>query len=123
MGHWLASKTGAYWRTIYILAMRDLSLSEFFRILADVSGKPAPKMRIPYSVALMAAHVVGICYGRLTGHENPKLHWMEYGWQLFNMQYNSQKGSGTLRISSNPHSVRPSVKPSNGLGKNSYTNS
>ena len=67
MGHWLAAKKGRIGER-YILGHANLSLTEFFKILAEVSGKPAPKMRIPYAVALMAAYG-GNVYGRLTGHE------------------------------------------------------
>ena len=52
VGHWLAAKKGRVGER-YILGHANLSLEEFFRILADVSGQPAPKVRIPYAVAWM----------------------------------------------------------------------
>ena len=33
----------------------NLRLAEIFRLLADVTGLPAPRVRIPYAVAWMAA--------------------------------------------------------------------
>ena len=67
VGHWLAAKDGRVGER-YILGHANLSLGEFFRILADVSGQPAPKVRIPYAVAWMAA-LVGNFYGRMTARE------------------------------------------------------
>jgi dihydroflavonol-4-reductase len=67
VGHWLAATEGRIGER-YILGNANLSLGEFFRILADVSGKPAPKVRIPYAVAWMAA-VVGNLFGRITARE------------------------------------------------------
>lgn len=39
----------------YIIGGRYLSLAEVVQLLSQVSGKPAPRWKIPYAVALMAA--------------------------------------------------------------------
>jgi dihydroflavonol-4-reductase len=52
----------------YILGNVNLSLKEFLQKLADVSGLPAPKIRIPYAVAWLAGAIsTGIA--NITGRE------------------------------------------------------
>ena len=55
-GHLLALERGAAGAR-YLLGHCDgnLTLAEAFRILADVSGVPAPRVRVPYAAALAAA--------------------------------------------------------------------
>lgn len=66
-GHWLAATRGRPGER-YILANADLPLSELFGILSEVSGRPAPRVKIPYAVAY-AAGAFGDAWGRLTGAE------------------------------------------------------
>lgn len=66
-GHWLAADKGRVGER-YILGHQNLSLGEFLQILAEVSGQPAPRMKIPYAVAYMAG-VFGELSSRLTGRE------------------------------------------------------
>ena len=66
-GHWLAATRGNVGER-YILANETLSLGRFFGILAEVSGKPAPRMKVPYVVAL-ASGVVGTAWSRIVGGE------------------------------------------------------
>ena len=63
-GHWLAMEKGRVGRR-YILGHRNMKLGEFLRLLAKVSGLPAPRWRIPYAVAY-AAGVAGESWGRLS---------------------------------------------------------
>jgi dihydroflavonol-4-reductase len=51
LGHILSAERGVPGGR-YILAGHNVTLHEFFRLLAQVSGRPAPGMRIPYHVAL-----------------------------------------------------------------------
>ncbi len=53
-GHLLAAARGRVGEK-YVLGHRDLSLSEIFGLLADITGRPAPRFRIPYAVAWLAA--------------------------------------------------------------------
>ena len=39
----------------YILGHRNLSLLEIFRALSAITGRPAPRLRVPYAVAWLAA--------------------------------------------------------------------
>ena len=53
-GHLLAAEHGRVGER-YILGHRNLSLLEIFRVLAALTGVPAPRFRVPYAVAWMAA--------------------------------------------------------------------
>lgn len=53
-GHILAARTGRVGEK-YILGNQDLTLREIFKKLEQISGIPAPRMRIPYPVALLAS--------------------------------------------------------------------
>jgi len=46
-GHLLAEEKGRVGEK-YILGHQNLSLSEIFRLLADITGMPAPRVRLPY---------------------------------------------------------------------------
>jgi dihydroflavonol-4-reductase len=47
LGHLLAEEKGRAGEK-YLLGNQNLSLSEIFRMLADITGIPAPKVRLPY---------------------------------------------------------------------------
>ena len=53
-GHILAAEKGRVGER-YILGHRNLSLLEIFRMLSALTGVPAPRFRVPYAVAWMAA--------------------------------------------------------------------
>jgi dihydroflavonol-4-reductase len=55
-GHVLAAEQGRAGQR-YILGNRNVTLREFFGILARLSGKKAPAVRLPYVPVLMAAYV------------------------------------------------------------------
>ena len=66
-GHILAAQKGQVGRK-YILGNTNLTLREIFSVLADITGLPAPKVRLPYTPILLAAYVnEGL--SRLTGRE------------------------------------------------------
>ncbi|MDH4369149.1 MAG: NAD-dependent epimerase/dehydratase family protein [Nitrospira sp.] len=67
MGHWLAAEKGRVGER-YILGHENLLLGDFLQILSQVSGRPAPRMKIPYAVAWMAG-AVGELTGRLSERE------------------------------------------------------
>ena len=63
-GHWLAyrhDKTDER----YILGHRNLMMRELLAALAAVSGRKAPRVRIPFAVALGLAHAATLVAGRL----------------------------------------------------------
>jgi dihydroflavonol-4-reductase len=117
-GHWLAAKEGRIGER-YILGNSNLSLGEFFRILADVSGQPAPKVRIPYAVAWIAA-LVGNLYGRMTARE-PQATLDGVRMAGLPMLYNSRKAVEQLGFPQTP--IRKAVGEAvEWFRKNGYTN-
>jgi len=66
-GHILAAEKGGIGEK-YILGNRNLTLREIFALLEDISGVPAPKVRLPYTPILLAAYV-NQALSRLTGRE------------------------------------------------------
>jgi len=52
----------------YILGAENLTLEQIFGILGEITGRPAPKMKIPYGVAL-AAGVISTGWANVTGRE------------------------------------------------------
>jgi dihydroflavonol-4-reductase len=64
-GHWLAFEKGRPGER-YILGCRNLTLEEILAKLAAISGRPAPRWRIPYGVAL-AAGLASTAWARWTG--------------------------------------------------------
>jgi len=71
IGHILAAEKGRVGER-YILGNADgnWTMREAFAVLQEITGVPAPKTRIPYSIALMAAHV-DETISKLTG-KHPK---------------------------------------------------
>ena len=53
-GHWLAAERGRTGER-YLLGSENLSLRRILGILAEVSGRAAPRIRMPYSAAWVAA--------------------------------------------------------------------
>ncbi len=117
-GHWLAAKEGRIGER-YILGHANLSLGEFFRILANVSGQPAPKVRIPYAVAWMAA-IGGNLYGRITARE-PQATMDGVRMAGLPMRYTSTKAVELLGLPQTPipTAVAEAVE---WFRKNGYTN-
>lgn len=64
-GHWLACQKGLPGER-YILGGDNLTLKEIFERLAAITGRPAPRMRIPWLVAY-GAGAVSTAVARLTG--------------------------------------------------------
>jgi len=55
-GHWLAAGRGQVGAR-YILGDRNLTLKEMLQILSSLSGRPMPRLRLPYAVPFLAAFV------------------------------------------------------------------
>ena len=53
-GHLLAAECGKPGER-YILGHQNLRLTELFEMLAELTGRPAPRLRVPYAVAWLAA--------------------------------------------------------------------
>lgn len=66
-GHILAEQKGQPGRT-YILGNANISLCDLFGMLQEITGIPAPNVRLPYAPVLMAAWL-NEGFSRLTGRE------------------------------------------------------
>ena len=56
LGHWLASQHGKSGER-YVLGNRNMSLGEFLAILARLSDRKPPRVRLPYMPVLFAAYI------------------------------------------------------------------
>ena len=66
-GHLLACEKGRVGER-YILGAENLTLQQIFEQLAEITGRPAPRVRIPYAVAY-AAGVVSTAWANVSGVE------------------------------------------------------
>jgi dihydroflavonol-4-reductase len=66
-GHLLAAEKGRVGER-YILGGRNMTLKEILDALAAITGRPAPRMKLPHVVALGAAYADQL-YSRVTGRE------------------------------------------------------
>jgi dihydroflavonol-4-reductase len=61
-GHWLAYQKGRVGER-YILGNQNMTLKDFLEMVARVSGRPAPRFKIPYAAAYLAGAVsTGLSY-------------------------------------------------------------
>jgi dihydroflavonol-4-reductase len=65
-GHWLAFQHGRRGER-YILGNANLMMRELLELLAELSGRPAPRVRVPYVVALGFAYADALVPGRIFG--------------------------------------------------------
>jgi dihydroflavonol-4-reductase len=70
-GHLLAARRGVVGEK-YILGNRNLTLQEILGILSSITGRPAPRFRMPYGVALGLAHLDDWWEGRVL-HREPRI--------------------------------------------------
>jgi dihydroflavonol-4-reductase len=66
-GHWLACERGRVGER-YILGSENLTLRQIFDSLSAISGRPAPKTQIPWTVAWLAG-VLSTGWANLSGRE------------------------------------------------------
>ena len=66
-GHLLAASHGTIGEK-YILGNENLTLRQIFAMLAEITGLPAPRVRLPYTPILLAAYV-NEAFSRCTGRE------------------------------------------------------
>lgn len=66
-GHLLAAEKGTVGEG-YILGGENLWMSDLLALLAEVSGRPMPRKKVPYGLALAAAHVQEAFANHITRH-------------------------------------------------------
>lgn len=100
-GHILAAEKGRLGER-YILgnASGNWTMAQAFAVLQEVSGLPAPKMRVPYTVALLAAHV-DEAVSKLTG-KPPKAPLAGVRMAKYKMFFNPAKAIKELGLPQTP---------------------
>ena len=98
-GHLLAMEKGRVGQR-YILGNRNLSLREILEILAGISGRPAPRIRLPHAVAFGAA-AVSTAFGRLT-RRAPKISLEAVRMSRKKMFFDSSKAVRELGLPQHP---------------------
>jgi dihydroflavonol-4-reductase len=99
-GHLLAAERGRIGER-YILGGENLTLKEMFERLARLSGRPAPRMRIPYAVALgfaLGAEAVS----RAVTHRAPRASITEVRMARKKMFFDSTKAQSELGYAPRP---------------------
>src|ERR1700678_4175738 len=66
-GHLLAAEKGRIGER-YILGARNMTLKQILDALSAITGRPAPRVRLPHAVSLAAGHVEGF-FSRWRGRE------------------------------------------------------
>ena len=64
-GHWLAYSKGVVGER-YVLGGEDMSLKEILRVIADITGRRAPKIQLPHAAVMPVAHAAEFL-ARFTG--------------------------------------------------------
>ena len=95
-GHLLAEAKGQVGEK-YILGHENLSLSQIFQLLAEISGRPAPRVKLPYWPVLALAYVDEFWTGRIRGKHAPHApHRHPHGQKIYVLrQHKSGKISRT----------------------------
>ena len=70
-GHILAMEHGVSGQR-YLLGNRNLSLERIFQLLEELTGRPAPKLRLPFCVAMGLGYIDQALEGMLL-HREPKI--------------------------------------------------
>ncbi|MBI4774870.1 MAG: NAD-dependent epimerase/dehydratase family protein [Deltaproteobacteria bacterium] len=99
-GHILAHQRGKPGEK-YILGCRNLTLAEIFRLLAEASGLPAPKIRLPYAPVLAAAYVTEAVSRSIT-HREPLICLNAVRMAKRKMFFDNTKAVRELGISQTP---------------------
>lgn len=98
-GHLLAAERGRVGER-YILGGENLTLKQALEILSRVSDRPAPRVRIPHTVALAAAYGDAV-FSRLIGRE-PRIPLEGVRMARHSMFVNSEKARVELGFSPGP---------------------
>ena len=99
-GHILAQQRGKAGEK-YILGGRNLTLAEIFQLLAKVSGRPAPKVRLPYTPVLLAAYASEVVSRSIT-HREPLICLNAVKMARKKMFFDSTKAVQELGFSQSP---------------------
>ncbi len=98
-GHWLAATRGRIGER-YLLANATLTLGGFLQLLSEVSGRPAPRVKIPYGVAYVAG-MFGTAWARVGGRA-PQATLDGVRMAATPMRYDSSKARNELGLPQTP---------------------
>lgn len=99
MGHWLAARKGRVGER-YILGGENLTLKQILFLLAELTGRPAPRFQTPYAVAYAFA-TVDTALSRLRGTE-PMAPLDAVKMAKHYMWFSSEKAKAELGYASRP---------------------
>ena len=85
----------------YILGNRNVHLKDMLRMLQDVTGRPAPRLRLPYWLAMGAGYLDQILEGSLLGRQ-PRIPVEGLKVARHPMYVSAQKAVGKLDIPQQP---------------------
>jgi dihydroflavonol-4-reductase len=100
LGHVLAAERGVVGER-YILGNQNLSLPEILAILAAISGREAPKVRIPYALAYLAGLASTMVSDHLTGRP-PAVPLEAVKMSRFHMYFSPDKAVRSLGLPQTP---------------------
>jgi dihydroflavonol-4-reductase len=99
-GHLLALEKGRVGER-YILGNRNLTLQDVFRILEEITGIKAPKVRIPIALPLAVAYVDEFISGKLR-HKPPRVPLAGVKMSQKPMYYSAAKAIAELGLPQSP---------------------
>jgi dihydroflavonol-4-reductase len=105
-GHLLAAEKGRVGEK-YILGHENLSLSQIFQILAEISGIPAPTVKLAYGVVLPLAYLAEF-WARHVSHREPRMTLTAVRMAKKYMYFDSSKAMQELGYA--PTSVRRALE-------------
>jgi dihydroflavonol-4-reductase len=105
-GHLLAAEKGRVGEK-YILGHENLSLSQIFQMLAEISGIPAPTVKLAYGVVLPMAYLAEF-WARHVSHSEPRMTVTAVRMAKKYMYFDSSKAAAELGYA--PTSVRRALE-------------
>ena len=99
-GHLLAEEKGRVGEK-YILGHENLSLSQILQMLGQISGRPAPKVKLPY-VPVLALAYASEFWARHVSHGSPRLNVTAVRMAHKYMYFDSSKAMQELGYAPSP---------------------
>ena len=100
VGHVLAAERGTIGER-YILGNRDMSLAEILRMIGSLTGRRAPRLRIPYAIAWLAGFASTTVSDRVTG-KAPSIPLEAVKMSRFHMYFSAAKAVHELGLPQTP---------------------
>jgi len=100
MGHWLASVHGRVGQK-YILGNKNMTLKEFFKVLAKITGRKSPKIQLPYLPIMLAAYINEV-FSKWITHRPPMIPLAGVKMAKNFMFFDCSKAVSELKMPQNP---------------------